>query len=276
MKATTMSRAYVGLLLVSALWAQNPGDLLDKAPPDVEEALRARITAFYQAHVDRKFRQADDYVAQDTKDFYYEANKPGYLAFEIGKITYADNFTKAKAIVNCKISFPLPGFGDGPVIAPVPSTWKVENGQWYWYVDQTVGRESPFGVLPPAAGTSPGGSLPGGFPSLAAAMASGPNIEVLRKSVRADKDAVQLSAKTESSDEVTISSKLPGNISLQLEVPKTPGLEVVLDRTDLKTGEQAKLTFRSQPQKVPVARTTEVRVLVIPTNQVIPITVAIR
>ena len=110
------------------------------------------------------------------------------------------------------------------------------------------------------------------MPSFAAA----PNVQTLWKSVRADKDAVQLSAKTESSDQVTISSKLPGNISLQLEVPKTPGLEVVLDRTDLKTGEQAKLTFRSQPQKIPVARTTEVRVTVIPTNQVIPITVAIR
>jgi hypothetical protein len=177
MKATTMSRAYVGLLLVSALWAQNPGDFVDKAPPDVEEALRARITAFYQAHVDRKFRQADDYVAKDTKDFYYEANKPGYLAFEIGKIVYSDNFTKARAIVNCKISFPLPGFGDGPVMAPVPSTWKVEDGQWYWYVDQTVGRESPFGTLPPAAGAPAAGTLPGGFPSLAAALASAPNIE---------------------------------------------------------------------------------------------------
>jgi hypothetical protein len=94
--------------------------------------------------------------------------------------------------------------------------------------------------------------------------------------VRADKDSVQLSAKTESSDQVTILSKLPGNLSLQLEVPKTPGLEAVLDRTDLKTGEEAKLTFHSQPQEKPVARTIEVRVLVIPTNQVIPITVTIR
>src|SRR5260370_2562002 len=114
MKATTMSRAYVGLLLVSALWAQNPGDLLDKAPPDVEDALRDRITAFYQAHVDRKFRQADDYVAQDTKDFYYEANKPGYLAFEIRKLTYADNFTSATPISTSQTSSPLPDFELAP------------------------------------------------------------------------------------------------------------------------------------------------------------------
>jgi hypothetical protein len=263
-----MLRAYLALTLVSGLWAQSQGDLFDKAPPDVDEALRARITGFYQAHVDKKFRQADQFVADDTKDFYYEANKPAYLAFEIGKVTYFDNFTKAKAIINCKMRVPMPGFPE-PIMAPIPSTWKLENGQWYWYVDQTRGRETPFGTMKPVAGAPPSD---GTFPSLNSA----PSIETLWKSVRADKNAVQLSARTASSEQVTISSKLPGNISLQLEVPKTPGLEVELDRTELKTGEEAKVTFRSEPQEKPVTRVAEVRVHVIPTNQVIPITVAIR
>lgn len=271
-----MLRAYLTLLMVSGLSAQSPVGFFDKAPPDVEQALRARITAFYQAHVDRKFRQADDYVAQDTKDFYYEANKPAYLAFEIGKIAYSDNFTKARAVVSCKIKFPIPGFGDNPVMAPVPSTWKIENGQWYWYVDQKVGRETPFGVMPPPAGASPAAGLPGGFPSLASALASGPNLDALRNSVRADKNEVQLSAKQPSTGLVTISSKMPGVISLQLDAPKTPGLEVTLDRTELKTGEEAKLTFHSDPEETPATRIAQVRVTVIPTNQVIPITVAIR
>jgi hypothetical protein len=65
-------------------------------------------------------------------------------------------------------------------------------------------------------------------------------------------------------------------ISLQLDAPKTPGLAVELDRTELKAGEEAKITFRSEPQEKPVTRVAEVRVRVMPTNQVIPITVAIR
>ena len=268
MGTAIMSRAYLALLLVPSLWAQSPGGFFDKAPPDVEEALRARITAFYQAHVDKKFRQADEYVAADTKDFYYEANKPAYLAFEVGKITYSDNFTKARAVVTCKIRFMIPGFGDDPVMAPVPSTWKVENGQWYWYVDQKAGRETPFGVMKPQEGASPAGS----FPSLAAA----PNVETLWKSVQADKNEVQLSARKSSSDLVTISNKMPGSIWLQVESPKTPGLEVTLDRGELKTGEVAKITFHSEPQEKPVTRVAQVRVTVLPTNQVIPITVAIR
>jgi len=268
MRMVTMLRAYLAFALVSSLWAQSQGDLFDKAPPDVEEALRARITGFYQAHVDKKFRQADQFVAEDTKDFYYESNKPAYLSFDIGKITYSENFTKAKAIINCKMRVPMPGFTE-PIMAPIPSTWKLENGQWYWYVDQTRGRETPFGTMKPAAGAVSGdGSLP--------SLSSGPSIETLWKSVRADKNAVQLSAKTASSDQVTISSKLPGVISLQLDAPKTPGLAVELDRTELKAGEEAKITFRSEPQEKPVTRVAEVRVRVMPTNQVIPITVAIR
>jgi hypothetical protein len=268
MGTAIMSRPYLVLLLVSSAWAQSPGGFLDKAPPDVEEALRARISAFYQAHVDKKFRQADQYVAADTKDFYYEANKPAYLAFEIGKITYSDNFTKARAVVTCKIRFMIPGFGDDPVMAPVPSTWKVENGQWYWYVDQKAGRETPFGVMKPQDGASSAGS----FPSLSAA----PNVETLWKSVQVDKSEVQLSASKPSSDLITISSKMPGSVSLQIDTPKTPGLEVTLDRAELKTGEEAKITFHSEPQEKPVTRFAQVRVTVLPTNQVIPITVAIR
>ena len=69
---------------------------------------------------------------------------------------------------------------------------------------------------------------------------------------------------------------MPGNIWLQVDAPKTAGLEVSLDRGELKSGEHATITFRSEPQEKPVNRIAQVRVTVLPTNQVIPITVAIR
>jgi hypothetical protein len=264
-----MSRASLVLLLVSGLWAQPPGNLLDKAPPDVDQALRERMTRFYQAHVDRKLiRQADQYVAEDTKDFFFEANKPTYLDFHIEKIAYSDNFTKAKATVNCKMVVMIPGFTGGPVTLPIPSTWKLENGQWFWYVDQTLGRETPFGRMKPAEPVPAGASLP--------SLSSGPDVQTLWKSVQADKNQVQLSASKESSDEVTISNRMPGNISLQLDYTKTPGLLVSLDRTELKSGEQAKISLRSKPQEKSAVKTAEVRVIVQPTNQMIPIAVAIQ
>ena len=255
-----MSRAFPFLLLVSAMCAQ---------PPDVDQALRDRITKFYQAHVDRKLiRQADQYVAEDTKDFFFESNKPVYLEFRIDKIDYSDDFTKAKAIVACKMIVPMPGFTDAPMTVPAPSTWKIENGQWVWYVDQKVGRETPFGRMKPAEGAPSAGSVP--------SLASAPDIQALWKSVRADKSSVSLSASQASSGEVTIASKMPGSVSLRLDYAKTPGLEVALDRTELKAGEQAKLSLRFEPQTKPSAKTVEVRVIVQPTNQMIPIAVTIQ
>jgi hypothetical protein len=263
MGTVAMSRATLVLLVFgSSLWAQNT-DYFDKAPPDVDDALRARITAFYQAHVDKKFRQADQYVAEDTKDFYYEASKPAYISFQIDKIIYSDSFAKAKAIVTCKMHVVV-GFVDQVSMVPTPSTWKLENGQWSWYVDQKAGRDTPFGHW------SPQGTSPGVLPSMAGA----PDVQSLWKNVTADKRSVRLSATESSSDQVTISSKMA--VTLQVDSPKLPGLEATLDRTELKAGEQAKLTIRSEPQEDPHARMAEVRIRVTPTNQVIPITVAIK
>src|ERR1700724_3603210 len=81
--------------LASCLLAQRPADLFSKAPPEVDEALRARVAKFYQAHVDGKPRRAEELVAEDTKDYFYTARKPQYLSFQIIKIDYTDTFTKA-------------------------------------------------------------------------------------------------------------------------------------------------------------------------------------
>src|ERR1044072_5758427 len=107
-----LARACLFVFLASCLSAQAPEDLFHKAPPAVEEALRARITQFFQLHVDGKFRQAESLVAEDTKDFFYSANKPKYLGFEIKSISYNDDFTKAKAVVVAQMVVMVPGFLD--------------------------------------------------------------------------------------------------------------------------------------------------------------------
>ena len=244
--------------------AQTPADYFDKAPPDVDDALRARINGFYQAHVDKKFRQADPYVAEDTKDFYYEANKPAYISFHIDKILYSDNFTKAKAIVTCKMHVVV-GFIDQVAMVPTPSTWKLENGQWCWYVDQKAGRDRHSGT----------GRRKASFArSTLPAMAGAPDVQSLWKNVQADRPSVQLSAKEASSDAVTISSKMA--VELRLDAPSVAGLDITLDRTNLKPGEQAKVTFHSEPQENATPIRARVIVHVMPTNQAIPIIVAIK
>ena len=70
------------LLPVIALAQEHP-------PAVVDEELRARVSGFYQNFVDSSFspRKAEPFVAEDTKDFFYNALKQNYQSFQIGKIT---------------------------------------------------------------------------------------------------------------------------------------------------------------------------------------------
>src|SRR5579871_2216187 len=89
-------------LIAAAACAQNPADLFNRAPADIDQALRARISEFYQYHVTGEYRKAEALVAEDTKDFFYDHNKPRYLSFQISKIKYNEDFTKAEATVLCE------------------------------------------------------------------------------------------------------------------------------------------------------------------------------
>src|SRR5215469_10711354 len=140
-----------------AALAQDTPPPADKAPEETDKALRARIMEFYQYHIDKEFRKAEPLVAEDTKEFFYVQNKPHYLSCEIRRIDYSDNFTHAKATMVCEAMVPIPGFTD-PVKAPFPSTWKIENGKWCWYVDPELLNASPMGRMtpgPPSKGPLP-------------------------------------------------------------------------------------------------------------------------
>ena len=260
--------AFVSAFLLPAAFGQKPEDLFTKAPPDVDEALRSRISKFYQAQVDGHPRQSEQYVAEDSKDYFFEMRKPRILGFEIKQIDYADNFTKATVLTTAQMFVKFAGFSSNkPMPMPVKTLWKLMDGQWYWYIDPATVNDTPFGKsnvtpTPPV----PGGGLPD--------ISQGPNPESLYKQVRADKQSVRLKSGEASSDQVTISSHLPGVITLRLQANDIPGVEIKLDRVQLKPGESATLSFHAEPRPgVPRSGFTAV-VVVVPINLAIPIRAA--
>ena len=146
--------------------------------------------------------------------------------------------------------------------------WKVVDGQWFWYVDPDASRMTPFGKMNPGASKSDG-SQAGGPPD----MSKTPDILSLWKQVQVDKQSVQLKAHEASSDQVTISSQLPGMVSLQLQTLDVPGLVVKLDRTELKAGEKAVLSFDFKPGEKAPRSPLAVNVSVQPINSVIGVRV---
>ncbi|MGC8794691.1 MAG: hypothetical protein ACP5U2_15005, partial [Bryobacteraceae bacterium] len=146
----------VALTAALCAQAQTAAELFEKAPPEVDQALRERVKFFYQCHVEGKFRQADQVVAEDSKDAFFAAEKPRYRGFEIVRIVYSDNFTRARVVVAVDTDFMAPGIGRIPVKAPLTSLWKLENGQWWWYVDRNAGKQTPFGPMRAGEGGSSG------------------------------------------------------------------------------------------------------------------------
>jgi hypothetical protein len=253
-----MLRLFALSLFSIVCLAQDPADLFNRPPANVDQALRTRISEFYQDHVEGKFRQAEALVAEETKEFFYSGNKPKYLSFEIRRIDYSEGYTRAKATVLCEQYVLMPGFADKPLKVPVPSLWKLVDGQWYWYVDPEALRQSPFGRMTPGAvGASNNIKIP-----------TPEEMNFIFSQVKADKTGVTL--KAGESDQVTISNGAQGQMSISI-LGAPPGVDVKLDRMDLKSGEKAVLTFRAGAGAKPGVLTVRVE----QTNQVIPIQVSI-
>ncbi len=253
-----MLRPTLPALFASTLLFAQADNPFNRPPAEVDQALRARITEFYQLHVKGDFRHAEAFVAEDTKDFYYSHNKPQYLGFEIGSINYADNFMQAKATVIVEQYVMMPGFNDKPIKAPIPSTWKVVDGKWYWFVDAESLRDSPFGKM--TAGKTPGTAALPPIPTSA---------DFLFTQVKLDKQAVTL---TEGEPgQVTVMNGAPGVMVISLSA-MLPGVEGKLDRTTLKAGEKAVLTLRAGSKAKPGV----INIVVEQTNQFLPIQVNVK
>ncbi len=260
------------VLSAAGAFAQNPQELLDKAPPDIDEALRARVTKFYQAHVDNKFRAADAYVAEDTKDEFYGMEKQHCSSFAIGTVKYSDNFTRAQVMIVCDTQMLMPMVGRMPVKLPVVSQWKVEGGQWFWYLEPRETREikTPFGTYKP----QPPGQTPAAPTSSAAIGGKFVDLKDLTKLVTTNKTEVRFSPAQPGSDRIVITNGLPGGITLSLESGASTGVSYKLDRTSVGGGERATLTVSYEPVQGVLPSASAARLTVSPTEQSITINVA--
>src|SRR5688572_6406856 len=141
-------------LLATVVWCScafgqgTPTDVFQKAPPHIDTALRARVSQFLQAHVDGKYRVANELVAEESKDFYFAMEKRRFLSFEILRIDYTENFTKATVVAMVEvICSPATLLPNTLMIPPYQMRWKVENGDCYYYTDNTGEWDTPWSAM---------------------------------------------------------------------------------------------------------------------------------
>ena len=255
------------LLACAAAFAESPTAVFDKAPPQVENALRERIAKFFEAHISGKFRAAEQVVHEDSQDIFYNAQKQKYISYEIVKIDYSDNFKKATVITAVELDWHTARLGKIRVKPPMKTLWKVDNGQWWWYAEPQKDWETPFGRMTPGADATKGAVPEWTLRDPAA---------VLDK-VKASKREIRLVSHEKSEDFAEITNDMPGHLTLEIyKASHAPGLRVTLSKTELKSGESARVDFKFDPPDRSVKTTQVVDVRAIETNQIFTFTITFK
>lgn len=260
-------------LLMGPLFAQGI-EIFESAPPQVDQALRSRVTQFYQFHVEGKFRQADALVHEESKDAFFVAEKLKLKSFEIKHIKYEENFTQARVTTVVPVDLDLPGFGTmKDVPRPLVSFWKLDGGQWWWRTipyDPCKGIESGSITLHKKKCVD-GKVVEDESSSPADVTSKGVSIKELQSMVQASGNSISLPSHLPAREGVRITNNFPGPVTLQVLYEQMPGLEVRVDSDKIESGGSTTLVIDHKPVSPTFKPEMLIRVLVQPTAQVIPI-----
>jgi hypothetical protein len=269
-------------LIPAAVFAQVPSPA---APPEIDQALRARVNEFFQDFIDGKFRQAINLVADDTQDKYFASPKLEMTAFKVNAIDYSDGFTKATVNMTVTRVWKLKAEGfiqDTKVDGPMETAWKIENGKWVFY-------EKPMGAGQWVTPMGPSSNL-----SAEGAAAAENRKKINDDTMQAEAQKIlgqiaQPAAETgvtpkevnfaldkPSSAKVTFRNGVPGSVGLSLLGLPTdmPGFSATLEKTTVNSGESAAVELRFDPSAgQPQNRSITIHVIVAPFDMEFPVTV---
>lgn len=242
-------------------------------PPEVEQALRARVKEFYQACVDHKFRDAEKLLAEESKDDFYNSEKPEYLAFQIQKIDWSDNFTKATVFVEVTVDMHI----SNVVVKGHPvaeGDWRIIDGQWYMHLITKKERfRTPFGTIVQLGEPSPKPVDDAAAKAFTPAAIKERTKQILA-GVTADPASITLDSVKPAEQTVKLTNGTPGIVELRLTQPELPGLSASIDRTRLAVAEQATMKITWSPKDAIAKPSATIHVVVAPTGQDIPLQVA--
>lgn len=242
------SRLSIGVLLLMApLWAQ----LTRKAPPDVEAALKARVEKFYNLYQQGKFRQAESVVAEQSRDLYYGMQKTPIRNHQFEDISFSEDFQTAHVLVSCLSGHPR--LASAGLRVPVPSTWKVINGEWYMLIEPRT--TTPFGPMkwddpretkqePPARATLE-------------TVTTG-TFQVEPQKITFPRQGSGIVSRS-----IVVKNNLPGPLTLELE-NEIPGVTVKLPQKALPPKSQVSFEISYDPQRGKLSGTKELALRAMP------------
>lgn len=234
-----------------------------------EQAVKDRASGFYALQMEGKFRQAEAFVCEDSKDRFYSSRKRRWRSADIVTVrTEADG----------KTVLVTTGLGtdqttpSGIVQVTFPSTtyWRQEEGAWCLHIPEPKGSgvATPFGTMNSSDTTSGTTGRPAGPLKM-----NPVSLDTVLRGVKVDREELKLNAGGASTDQVVITNTLPGSVEIELIPAAVPGLKLTLSATKLKAKETATLTATFTPSGSAKLPPAEARLVVQPLNQQIPIAI---
>ena len=248
------------LVVCSAMLAiaDSPADVFEQAPPHVDKALRERVDKFMQAHIQGKFRLAEEVVHDDSKDIFYNAQKSQYISYRVVKISWSERFTKAVVVTQVEMDWVTSRLGKRRVKPPLTTNWKLDKGQWWWYALPEKEWRTPWGNMTPG----PDSKLP-----KEAVM----DVANLHSKVTVDRTEIRLKGTEPSEDSVVLRSEVLGGLRLSYERELLPpGLSIKFSKDVVEGGETSTITFTYNPPDKSLKPSREVQVTVSPIVKIIP------
>lgn len=203
-----------------------------------EQALRARVEEFYKLQQGGKFRQAEAYVAEESKEDYYNGRKQEVRDFTVDRVQLLEGGTRAKVVVKAKMVMLFAGAQE--VVMATESTWKLDGGKWSWFLDPAMKNLTPFGMMVT-------GEDANGVPAIKGLDMTGkaPELNEILNKIAIDRTAFVFS-REERVFTATITNGTAGPLTLTLDphVAMIKSLEVSIDNTRLDAGQKATVLLK--------------------------------
>src|SRR5579863_10120906 len=213
-----------------------------KAPPEVEQALRARANAFLNYESKGDFRKAYDLVAEDSKDYYFGATKEKSASFTNDEVEYGSDLSTATVKSTMRRQTMLAGH-----MVEVPqiliSQWKLEKGEWVWYHDPskdvTKTIIGPLAVAPMETATD--SRIPKEISDKLAREVATKIIAAPKATI--DKKSIAFTLGKEGTDQVTFHNSNNGQVRVLAEVRGVADT-ITVEPNDLMADPQADVPFK--------------------------------
>ena len=234
------------LLMAVFAAAQDP---FRAGTPEDEEVVRARVDGFYSLFQQGKFREAEVYVGEESRDAYYIAPKARILSYEIRSVEFNSEVDEALVMVAVETVTVTP-LSAVPVKQPLQSTWKRTDGEWYLYVKSLQPEEifqTPAGPMRFDRTNGNGGGLPPNFQA--------PNAKSMQTMYEVNRRSLQFpSNSTEPvTQTITVKNKFASELTIDRLTRDFPGLEVQLGAESIPKDGETTISFTYRPEAAKLA-----------------------